>query len=109
GLALIALGDNSRAAIAELAGFRLDAVMLHKAAFVLWLVVTSLHTLGRLVPAVLIAGRRTGPRTVPGGRLRLGLLALTVAVSVATGAAVLSISNYGSERHRGFEQSQDDG
>src|SRR3954453_16080559 len=33
GLALIALGDSSRVAIAGVAGFRLDAVMLHKAAF----------------------------------------------------------------------------
>src|SRR3954469_18730373 len=102
GLALIALGDNRRAAIAQLAGFRLDAVLLHKAAFVLWLIVTSLHTLGRLVPAVLLAGKRRGPRAVPGGRLRIALLALTVVVSLVTGALVLSLSDYQSHRDDGL-------
>jgi len=109
GLALIAIGSRDGGQLGSFAGFRLDALTLHKAAFVVWLVITSLHTLARLVPAVLLAGNRLGPHVVPGGRLRLGLLALTVAVSVVTGAIVVSVSSYGSERHRGFEQEHDDG
>ena len=109
GLALIAIGSNDGGQLGGFAGFRIDALMLHKAAFVVWLVITSLHTLARLVPAILLAGNRLGPRVVPGGLLRLGLLSLTVAVSIATGAIVLSVSNYGSERHHGFEQEHDDG
>lgn len=99
GLALIAVGSREGGSFGSLAGFRLDALTLHKAAFVLWLVVTSLHTLARLVPAVLIAGKRLGPRAVPGGRWRVGALALTLAVSVMTGAVVLSLSDYRSEGH----------
>ena len=105
GLALIALGSNEGGRLGSFAGFRLDALTLHKAAFVLWLVVTSLHTLGRVVPAALIAGKRIGPRVVPGGGLRIVVLALIIAVSVLTGAVVLSLSNYGSGRDRGFERS----
>src|SRR5438270_5484558 len=100
GLALVALGSGHAGSLGAFAGFRLDALTLHKAAFVLWLVVTSLHTLARLVPAVLIAGKRLGPRAVPGGGLRVGVLALTFAVSVLTGAIVLSLSHYQSRHHR---------
>jgi len=109
GLALIALGSGHGGSLGSFAGFRLGALTLHKATFVLWLVVTSLHTLGRLIPAVFLAGRRLGPRAVPGGRLRVGVLMLTVAVSVVTGALVLSLSNYQSEHHGDFGQGRDDG
>jgi len=107
GLALLAVG-SVRSAFATVLGFRLDALLLHKAAFVLWLVVTSLHTLARLVPALLLAGRRLGPHDVPGGTLRAGVLTLTVAVSALTGALVLSFGgDYRSERHRGFAHIHD--
>ena len=110
GVALVAIGSGHRGSLGGFAGFRLDALTLHKAAFVLWLVVTSLHTLARLVPAMLLAGRRLGPRNVPGGGLRLATLALVVAVSIATGAVVLSLGgNYRSERDRGFDRRHDDG
>ena len=107
GLALIAVGSNDRGSLGTFVGFRLDALTFHKAAFVLWLVVTSLHTLARLVPALLLAGKRLGPRGVPGGHLRIAVLTLTVAVSVVTGALVLSLSHYRSERHRGFAHIHD--
>lgn len=110
GLAVVAVGSGGRSAFASVLGFRLDALLLHKAAFVLWLVVTSLHTLARLVPAVLLAGGRIGARRVPGGSLRVGVLALTLAVSLVTGALVLSLSHgYRSERHDRFEGGHDDG
>jgi hypothetical protein len=99
GLALIALGSGHGGSLGSFAGFRLDALTLHKAAFVLWLAVTSLHTLGRLIPAVFLVGKRIGPHVVPGGSLRVGVLVFTVAVSVLTGALVLSLSSYQSERH----------
>lgn len=107
GLALIALGSRGREPFLTVLGFGLGPLMLHKAAFVLWLGVTALHTLVRLVPAVLVAGRRLGPRDVPGTGLRAGVLGLTVAVSVLTGVLVLSASHYHSERHDGFRHIQD--
>jgi hypothetical protein len=106
GLALIALGSNNRGSLGNFAGFRLDALTLHQGAFIVWLVATSLHTLARVVPAVLIAGRRLGPHAVPGGGLRVGVLALILAVSVLTGAVVLSLSHYRSGHHFARETAQ---
>jgi len=51
-----------------------------------------LHTLGRLVPALMLAGNRVSGVRVPGGAGRLSLLALTVGAAVVTGIVVLSLS-----------------
>jgi hypothetical protein len=82
GLALIAVGRGDH------------VLFLHKASFVLWLAVTSLHTLARLVPAAVIAGgRRLGRARVPGGRWRLALIVATLAAGVVTGLVVLPFSH----------------
>src|SRR5438270_5546331 len=77
GLALLPLGDASRQPFLTVAGFAVGAFTLHQGAFAVWLVVTSLHTLGRLVPALMLAGNRVGGVAVPGGAGRLWLLATT--------------------------------
>ena len=97
GLALIALGSASRDPIFSALGFRVDAITLHQAAFVLWLATTGLHVLGRFVPALqlsqlLPADRST--RAVPGAGARLGLVGLTVATATVTGVFVLNLSDW---------------
>ena len=94
GLALIALGrDATYAPFATIAGFALDPFTLHKVAFVLWLAVTGVHTLARLIPAVqVVANRGVHARRVPGAPARLGLLLAAAAVSVVVAGLVLSAS-----------------
>ena len=82
GLALVALGaGGSRNVLFSVAGIAVDAVALHKVAFVLWFGVTAPHTLLRLVPAWRLTLGRGSVR--PSGGLRR---ATAVAVIVAAGA-----------------------
>ena len=108
GLALVALGrDATYQPIVTIAGFVIDPFTLHKAAFVLWFVVTAAHTLGRLIPALQLVVNRAGrSRVVPGGPARFGLLLGAVAVSVAAGVVVLSASG---EWTGGFDHGDDRG
>lgn len=99
GLALIALGqDASRTVWFSALGQDVDAVALHQALFVGFAIVTGLHLLARIVPAItLVTGR--GPRTipgrpaVPGGAGRLVALLATVAAAAITAALVLGASD----------------
>ena len=93
GLALIPLGTDYRP-FATVAGFSIDAVTVHKACFVLWLVVVGAHTLVRLVPALQVASG-AGPRRkrVDGGWLRVTAVVLAVGVGLGAGFAVLSASS----------------
>jgi hypothetical protein len=95
GLALVAVGtDGSFRPLVTYAGFVVDPFTLHKVAFVLWLGVTALHTLARLVPAIQLMVNRAGrTRFVPGTPARIGVLLATLAVSVVVGALVLSASS----------------
>ena len=85
GLALLALGsDASLRPFLSVFGYQVSALTVHQASFIVWAVVTGLHTLGRLVPATrLITGRLAVPGTV--ARI-VGLMGVAV---VATLAAVL--------------------
>ena len=88
GLALIALGESARSALFTVVGFRVDAVALHQAAFVVWLVVTVPHTLARLVPAWQLAlGRRRS--RLAGGWSRGVALAAVVAIGAVVAVPVL--------------------
>jgi hypothetical protein len=88
GLALIALGSSARHALFTVSGFGIDAVGLHKAAFVFWIVVTVPHTLARLVPAwQLTVGRRR--RALAGGWQRAIVVVTVVAVGAVVAAPVL--------------------
>ena len=55
GLALIALGSGTFTPIGSVAGFSVNALTVHQASFIAWLVITGLHVLTRTVPAVQLA------------------------------------------------------
>lgn len=85
GLALVALGqDASLRPFLSVLGYQVSPLTVHQASFIVWAVVTGLHTLGRLVPATrLITGRAVVPGTVA------RVITLTGIVAVAVLAAVL--------------------
>lgn len=91
GVLLVAFGqDSSRQTLLAPLGFRIDWVTLHQAAFIGWAVVTGLHVLARLLPALrLVGGRTRSGAAVPGRVLRVGVLALVVATAAL--AAVLLV------------------
>jgi hypothetical protein len=90
GVALIVIGPAaSRRPLLGTAGGGLDAVMIHKATFLVWFGVTALHVLGRLVPALrLTLSSRT--EAVPGRFWRSGAIALTVAAAVAIAVLIFA-------------------
>lgn len=95
GLALVALGSASHDRLFSVVGFRVDAITLHQAAFVIWLATTGLHVLGRFVPALQLsrlAPLAAPPHFVPGARARLALVGLTGATAAATGLVVVSFA-----------------
>ena len=92
GLALVPLGDAAHDTLLAFAGQRVDAITIHQACFVAWLVVVGLHTLVRLVPAARIAAGRAGPTAVAGGARRATVMAVTLAVGAVVGVAVLDAS-----------------
>jgi hypothetical protein len=63
-------------------------LMLHKGAFVVWFGATGVHVLGRMLQALHLTGLgrvpRGGEERIAGGRARLAVLVLTVAVAVVT-------------------------
>jgi hypothetical protein len=90
GLLLILLGpDASRRPLLDILGQRLDWVSIHQATFVVWAVVTGLHTLARLVPAIrlTVAPAQSGA-PVPGRVRRVTALIATVSIA-AVGAALV--------------------
>lgn len=93
GLALIATGVDVTPFV-TVGGFAVDALTVHKACFVLWLVVVGAHTLVRLIPAVQLA-TGAGPRRhrVDGAALRGVAIVLSLAVGIGAGAVVLSASS----------------
>jgi hypothetical protein len=90
GLALVVIGPAaSRRSLLPAAGGGVDAVMIHKATFVVWFGVTALHVVGRLVPALQLTLASTAP-AVPGRLWRGGLIALTMAAAVVAAVIVFS-------------------
>jgi hypothetical protein len=87
GLALIALGPStSQRTWLTVLGQQVSAVTLHQALFIAFGVLTGLHLLARIVPAIrLTTGTRTDSKTgTPGKRPRaLGLVLTLVAAAVA--------------------------
>lgn len=81
GVVLILIGsDASRRPLLDVAGHTINAVMVHKATFVVWLAVTTPHVLGRLVPALRLL---LPTRPVPGRSWRAVALVLTAVLAVA--------------------------
>jgi hypothetical protein len=103
GVALVIVGpDSSRTELLSPLGQRVDAITLHQGSFVVWAVVTGLHTLGRLLPAVrTVLPRDSTSRAVPGRRLRLGAVVLAAVLAVVTAVVVLRGSNaWQHDQHR---------
>lgn len=86
GLSLIALGRGAHDQLFAALGFRVDAVTLHQAAFVVWLAATVPHTLARLVPALRLVLDR---QRLAGGALRAGAVAAVIAVGALVAGPVL--------------------
>jgi hypothetical protein len=72
--------DRGRQSLVHIVGNDVSALTLHQAAFIVWAVVTGLHVLARLLPAVLLVG--APERSVPGESSRAAVL---VATAVAAG------------------------
>ncbi len=98
GVALILVSpDAGRRAFVSAAGFGVSLLMIHKATFVVWGIVTGAHTLGRLIPALQLTVLRWSDRPrVPGRHRR----SATLAAAVVSGAlaAVLALSVAGAWR-----------
>lgn len=95
GVLLLLLGDQrSRAAMATIAGFRVDALFLHQASFVIWCAAMTLHVLGRTIPALRTAQRSLHrPRAVDGMALRL--VSVVLAIAVGAGLATWLVGHEG--------------
>lgn len=93
GLALVAVGSDAAVSpLTTIAGFRVSALTLHQAAFIVWVAVTVLHVLARTVPAVKLMSGRLDARPIPGA-VRRGITMLGLAaVSAGCGVAVLHFS-----------------
>jgi hypothetical protein len=98
GVALILVSpDTGRQSLASAAGIGVSLLMIHKATFIAWGIVTGAHTLGRLIPALQLTVLRSSVRPrVPGRRRRFATLA-TAIVSGAL-AAMLAVSAAGAWR-----------
>jgi hypothetical protein len=92
GLALIALGDASFDNLITVGGVGIDAVTLHKAAFILWLAVTTVHVLTRTVPALRSAMGATPGARVPGSVARALAVVATILIGVAVGLVMVHLS-----------------
>jgi hypothetical protein len=90
GVLLVLLGEpRAHRPLLDLVGFRVDWVTLHQGFFAVWVGVTGLHLLGRIVPALRITmGARHGA-PVPGWWARWLLLGAATAAGVALAVALV--------------------
>jgi hypothetical protein len=93
GLALIALGTSSRDALFTAAGFRVDAVTVHQGTVLALAVALGLHSLTRIVPALRLAAVAPRARRVPGGGIRIAILAATLLLGAVASVVVLDLSD----------------
>jgi hypothetical protein len=104
GLVLILLGrDKSRTILFQVLGQRVDWLTLHQGLFIVWAVLTGLHVLARLIPALQLTGvpkRRN--LAVDGSRSRSAILIGSVVIAALSAVLVLSAS--GSWRHDGHHR-----
>jgi hypothetical protein len=90
GLALIALGPTAgRTPFLSVLGFDVDMLTVHQGTFIAWAVVTGLHTLGRLLPALRIVGARPLVRSRVPGRITRGTVFVATLAVAGVAAAVL--------------------
>lgn len=103
GVLLVLLGPvRAHARLIGVVGFEADWVTVHQGFFAVWVVVTSLHLLGRIVPALRITiGPRGGPSdAVPGAVGRRVLLVLTALSAAALVVALVHADGGWAGRHR---------
>jgi hypothetical protein len=91
GVLLILLGEESGRQHVSVLGFGISWVTVHQGVFAVWCVVTGLHLLGRILPAVQLTVRRGGAARVPGALTRT--LLLVVAAATAVVLAVVLVRN----------------
>jgi hypothetical protein len=103
GLALVVLGDRtSQSVIISALALRVNAVTIHQVMFAVWAVVTGLHVLARLLPALrLTIVPPRNAQTVPGASRRWAILvAITVVAGVAAPFVLLAAGSWQSDDHR---------
>ena len=99
GIWLIAVGDRSgRSALFTALGQRVDLLTVHQALFIAFAVVTGLHLLARIVPALgLTVGRLRSrfdrPEEVPGVGSRGVTMAATLLAAVVAAALLLPLAS----------------
>jgi hypothetical protein len=72
-------------------GRQVDYLTVHQGFFLVWLVVTGLHVLARIIPALrLTVARRDHSGAVPGGSGRIVAVVFSLAAAVASAVLVLS-------------------
>jgi hypothetical protein len=71
----------------------IQVLFLHKATFVLWLAVMSMHVLSRTWAAIVILGERQGSHRVPGGWWRAAAMTVVAAAGAVAGLLVLPFSD----------------
>ena len=90
GVLLVLLGPRrSRSEVLDVSGFGGDWVTVHQAFFAVWAVVTGLHLLGRLVPALRITFQPHSSGPVPGAWSRWLALAIMAASGVVLAVALV--------------------
>jgi hypothetical protein len=92
GLALIALGSSTYTPFLTIAGFSINALSIHQASFIAWLIITGLHVLVRTVPAVKVTLGQPHGRRVPGSAWRGVVLLATAVIGLAVSLLVLHLS-----------------
>lgn len=99
GVVLVLIGqDNTRAVLITALGQRVDWLTVHEGLFIIWAVLTGLHVLAPLIPALQVTVMTRRPTTtVDGSRRRAA--AIGAAVVVAAVSAVLVLSAAGSWKH----------
>jgi hypothetical protein len=92
GVLLVLLGVNaSHRTLFSVLGFRVDWVTFHQGFFAVWAVVTGLHVLGRVVPAVRITVTPGEAAPVPGAWSRWLVLAAMVASAAALAVVLVHV------------------
>ncbi len=92
GLAVVGPDAGRSPFLHVLGGYPVSALTVHQGTFILWAVVTGLHSLGRLVPALRIITARPPSPTVPGRFPRTSLLVLSLGIAAAGATVVLGLS-----------------
>jgi hypothetical protein len=104
GLVLIFLGrSSSRTVLLTALGQRIDWLTLHQGLFIVWGVLTGLHVLARLVPALqlTVLAKPTGSATVDGRGSRAAILAGSLVVAAVASVLVLAASGSWRTGHDG--------